>query len=204
MKILYGTTNQAKIEVMKPVAKALGFTIFGLRDLGKPLPVVEETGNEPLDNACIKARAYYDAFRIPVFSCDSGLYFDGVEDGVQPKTHVRRVNGKELTDEQMTSYYAELAERHGGRLTARYRNAVCFIYDERNCFYSMDESLTSEPFYITNVPHKKRVAGFPLDPLSVDIGSGKYYYDLGDRYDRVTVVDGLYRFFENALSRLVM
>ena len=32
---------------------------------------------------------------MPVFSCDSGLYFD---EALQPGTCVRRVNGRELTE----------------------------------------------------------------------------------------------------------
>lgn len=201
MKILYGTTNRAKLEVMRPVADSLGFELMGLDGLGA-LPDIDESGGSPLENACIKARAYFDAFSVPVFSCDSGLYFDGVDDGLQPKTHVRRVNGKELSDAEMTEYYAGLAKKHGGRLIARYRNAICFIADERTCFSCMDDSLASEPFIITDVPHKKRVRGFPLDPLSIDIKTGKYYYDLGDEYDRVTVVDGLRKFFQTVLSEI--
>lgn len=48
-------------------------------------------GNTPLENARMKALAYYETFRIPVFSCDSGLYFDNVPDEVQPGIHVRNV-----------------------------------------------------------------------------------------------------------------
>jgi len=33
MKLLYGTTNQAKLESMKRVTKILGLEIFGLNDL---------------------------------------------------------------------------------------------------------------------------------------------------------------------------
>lgn len=80
MKILYGTTNQAKFNLMKTVADALDFELIGLNDLGKPLPVVDECGKDPLDNAEIKAKTYYGAFGMPVFSCDSGLYFDGLAD----------------------------------------------------------------------------------------------------------------------------
>lgn len=46
------------------------------------------------------------------------------------------------------------------------------------------------------------VAGFPLDPLSIDMKTGKYCYDVGEQYDRITVVDGLRKFFENALSKI--
>lgn len=46
------------------------------------------------------------------------------------------------------------------------------------------------------------VAGFPLDPLSTDIKTGKYYNDVGEQYDRITVVDVLRKFFENSLSKI--
>ena len=47
--------------------------LIGLNDLrvdGKNVPEVKEDGNTPLENA---AMVYYEAFQIPVFSCDSGL-----------------------------------------------------------------------------------------------------------------------------------
>lgn len=42
----------------------------------------------------LKSTAYYEAFRMPVFSCNSGLYFENVPDEVQPGVHVRNVDGK--------------------------------------------------------------------------------------------------------------
>ncbi len=202
MKILYGTTNRAKLELMKPVADALNFELIGLNDLNKPLPKIDESGNDPLENAQIKARAYYNAFSIPVFSCDSGLYFDGLTDELQPKTHIRRVNGRVLSDEEMTAYYANLSKANGGKLIGRYRNAICLIINADLCFSSMDDSLASEPFIIPSVPHKKSVKGFPIDRLSIDIKSGKYYYDIENRVDKLATVDGLMKFFKAVLSKI--
>lgn len=203
MKILYGTTNQAKYNLMKVVADALSFELVCLNDLNKPLPIVDECGKEPLENAKLKAQAYYKSFSMPVFSCDSGLYFDDLPDVEQPKTHIRRVHGKELSDDEMTEYYAELSKAHGGKLVGRYKNAIYFIYDENNVFYSMDDSLTSAPFILSSVPHEKKVKGFPLDRLSIDIGTGKYYYDLNEfAVDNLAVVNGLTAFFKTALSKV--
>ena len=64
-----------------------------------------ETGNTPLENARQKAIAYYQVFKMPVFSCDSGLYFDEVPDEIQPGVHVRNVNGRCLSDDEMIAYY---------------------------------------------------------------------------------------------------
>ena len=186
MKVLYGTTNPAKLESMKRITESIGIELIGLNDLKLPLPKVEENGRSPLENAEIKAKAYYKAFSMPVFSCDSGLYFDNLEDSLQPGTHTRRVNGKELTDEEMIQYYSDLAGRHQNRLVGRYRNAIYFILDETTCFSCMDESLMTEPFLLVSRPHHKRAAGFPLDSLSVD---------------QSAIELGFKAFFEKALSR---
>ena len=114
---------------------------------------------------------------MPVFSCDSGLYFD------------------ELQDDEMREYYAALAAKHGGRITGRYRNAIYFIMDEEHHYSSMDMSIATAPFILVTEPHPKRVEGFPLDSLSVDIGTGKYYYDLDVKDVSTSVDDGVRAFF---------
>lgn len=203
MQILYGTTNQAKLDSMKRLAAPLGIEIIGLRELNQPLPQVEETGNSPLENAKIKAKAYYEAFSMPVFSCDSGLYFDELPDVLQPGTHIRRVHGKELTDEEMQSYYGNLAKNYGGRLTGRYRNAIAFVWDEETEFSSFDEMLATEPFWLVEKAHKKYVKGYPLDSLSVDIETGKYYYDMEEKtVDESAIMQGFLKFFEEAFTKI--
>lgn len=203
MKILFGTTNQAKLESMKRITGSLGVEIIGLNDLNRPLPVVDESGQNPLENAKIKAETYYKTFGMPVFSCDSGLYFDSLEESAQPGTHIRRVNGKELSDEEMIAYYSNLAKEHNNRLIGRYKNAICFIVDDKISFTSMDEALATEPFMMISKPHEKRTPGFPLDSLSVDIASGKYYHDLTNRsVDKSAVEQGFYTFFAKALAKV--
>ena len=196
MKILYGTTNQAKLDSMRRITESLGFELIGLKELNQPLPDIEENGKNPLENAKIKAEAYFKAFSMPVFSCDSGLYFDGLEEEKQPGTHTRRVNGKELSDDEMIAYYGGLAKAHNNHLIGRYRNAIYFILDESTHYGSMDESLATEAFVLVNEPHKRRVDGFPLDSISVDIESGKYYYDLETKsVDQSAIEQGFKNFF---------
>lgn len=200
MKVLYGTTNQAKLDSMKRITKSLDLEIIGLKDLNRPLPQIEENGSNPLENAKIKAQAYYEAFAMPVFSCDSGLYFDGVRDELQPGIHTRRVNGKELTDEEMIEYYAGLAKENGGSLIGRYKNAICLITENGMNFCSMDESLETEPFLLVEKRHEKLVQGFPLDSLSIDIETGKYYYDMEEKsVDQSAIEQGFKAFFEKVL-----
>ena len=200
MKILYGTTNKGKLQAMKKAVEPLGIELIGLGDIDSELPYINENGKTPLENAEMKAKAYYEAFHMPVFSCDSGLYFDELQEDEQPGLHVRRVNGKELTDDEMIEYYASLAERHGGRITGRYRNAIYFILDEAHHYSSMDMSIATEPFLLGTKPHEKRVEGFPLDSLSIDIGTGKYYYDLEVKDVSTSVDDGVRKFFKSVFA----
>lgn len=202
MTILYGTSNPAKLISMRKRLKTLDIEIIGLKDLGKTIPDVPETGRTPLENARQKAYNYYKAFQMPVFSCDSGLYFDNVPDDIQPGVHVRNVKGKTLLDEEMLLYYSELAKKYGD-LTARYKNAICFVKDEKHIFEAMEPSMESESFIIASKPHKNGILkkGFPLDCLSVNIKTGKYYYDLAEEeLDKVAVEDGFLDFFKRVFN----
>lgn len=203
MKILYGTGNPAKLSAMQRRLEQLGIELIGLKDIkakGMEVPQVEENGRTPLENARIKALGYYEAFHMPVFSCDSGLYFDNVPEEVQPGVHVRTINGKYLTDEEMQEHYAGLARQYGN-LTARYRNAICFVQDENTIYEAMEPTMESEKFILTDIPHPILKKGFPLDSLSIDIKTGKYYYDLpADALDQVAVEDGFLEFFKKILA----
>ena len=200
--LVYATGNPAKLESMRRgLASVENIVILGPGDVGRPLPYVEENGATPLENAIIKARAYYRFFGMPVFSCDSGLYFDGIPEEEQPGIHVRTVNGKRLNDDEMIEHYSAMAERYGG-LTARYRNAICLVLADDEEYSAMDESLESVPFLLTSRPHPARREGFPLDSLSVDINAGKYYYDIENYMVDSSVVEiGCSRFFERVLKR---
>lgn len=204
MQILYGTTNQAKLDFMRKITAPLGINVIGLKDINQLIPMVKEDGNTPLENARMKAEAYHKAFHMPVFSCDSGLYFDEVDDALQPGLYVRRVNGKELSDEEMIAYYAGLAKQYNGKLTARYKNAIYFIARDGVTFSCMDETLASEPFLLVDKAHEKRVQGFPLDSLSVDFETGEYYYDRGEKEaGKLAVEQGLHDFWTSVLARML-
>ena len=202
MKLIYGTTNKAKIEFMKRRVEHLGIKILSLNDVGAPKMHIEENGNSPLDNAKIKALAYYDALKMPVFSCDSGLYIDGLDDERQPGINVRG-QGDYMDDDETIRYYSTLAAELGGSMTARYQNAICLVLNETQVYEYMGDDIASERFLLVSKPHEERVKvkGFPLDCLSVHIESGKYYYDIDGYSDKyLNVHDGFAAFFKKVLK----
>ena len=198
MKLLFGTSNPAKISFMQQRLDPIGIEILSLNDVKAPKIEIDESGNDPLENARIKALAYYQALKMPVFSCDSGLYIDELDENRQPGLYIRRVQGRSLTDEEMIAYYTSLAEEFGGKVTARYKNAICFVLDESNVYEHMADDIASEPFFIVSNPHENISEGFPLDSLSVEIESGEYYNDLETKGKYIE--DGFAPFFKGVLS----
>lgn len=89
-----------------------------------------------------------------------------------------------------------------GNLVARYRNAICFVMDNTHIYETMEPSMESEKFILTDKPHSTiRKEGFPLDSISLDIKTNKYYYDLPeDKLEQLAVEDGFLEFFKNILN----
>lgn len=199
--LLYGTGNPAKLSAMRHSLDGMNIEILGLTDMPSAPPEVDEIGESPLENARIKALTYFRHYKVPVFSCDSGLYFEGLPDELQPGTNVRTINGRRFTDAEMTEYYSALAGEYG-RLTARYLNAVSLVLSEEEIHEYMGAEISGNSFYIVDKPHPKTVEGFPLDRISVHIPTGKYYYDLppGDFTSEESYTNGWRDFFTKALQ----
>lgn len=204
MRLLYGTGNAAKVEYMRKVLRGLDIEIIGLKEAEIDVPGVEENGSDPLENACVKSVAYYRAAGVPVFSCDSGLYIEGLPEALQPGVNVRTVNGRRLTDDEMIEHYSSLVQTLGGQAAAYYQNAICLVLDGDRVYKYAGDDIASERFMLTSRPHAKRNAGFPLDSLSLEIKTGMYYFDLNE-YGHIDTdhseEEGFREFFKSALSQ---
>jgi len=207
MQIIYGTTNQGKLDSMRNRLKSLNIEILSLNDVASPKLTIPEVGNSPLANARIKATAYFEALQRPVFSADSGLYIDGLalDDPRQPGVNVRGANDY-MDDETAIAYYAALSKSLGGRIVARYSNAICLVMGNGVVFEHDHDDISSKPFIIADVPHPRRTAGFPLDSLSINITSGKYFMDeeidttIGDAQKYGAHYSGFVTFFQKILD----
>lgn len=200
MKLIYGTKNKGKIDHMNHIIDGLGIEIVGLPDISEPV----ESGSSVLENAIIKAKHYYNILKRPIFSCDSGLLFEGVDPRDQPGKYIRRVNGKSLNDEEMIEYYSGLARQYGGSIKASYENAICMILDDETIIAYDGKELNSKPFLLVEHAHETRKEGFPLDALSVEIESNKHYYDLQEFISDDSGLEwGFRQFFLDQLSPIV-
>lgn len=173
MKILFATTNPAKVLKYKKPLEEKGIELITLKDLDLNLEI-EENGKDALENAYIKAKAYYEATRIPTIGMDNSLFIEGLPESKQPGTYVRRVNGKELTDEEMITYYTNLVKENGGRLIAKWVFGMVICGEN----ISREFSWYKDHFYFVSEPCEIINPGYPLDSISVIPEFSKYFVEL--------------------------
>ena len=175
MKLLFATTNPAKVKKYADELKKKGVELLTLKDLNLDLHV-EENGNNAIENASIKARAYYEESKITTIGMDNNLFIEDLPEEKQPGTHVRRVNGKELTDDEMIDYYTTLVRENGGKLTAKWVYGMV-IYDGKK---EKTHTWSKDHFYFVDKSSTKRNPGYPLDSISVVPEFNKYLVELTD------------------------
>ncbi|CCZ56135.1 hAM1/NUDIX domain-containing protein [Clostridium sp. CAG:1219] len=175
MKVLFATGNPAKVKRYKESLEKNGIELITIKDIGINLNI-DENGKDAIENAYIKAKAYYDATGIPTIGMDNNLFIDGIDESLQPGTHVRRVGGRQLSDEEMITYYTRLVKEHGGKLQAKWVYGMVVITDK-----SCDElTWSKDKFYFVSTPCSKRNPGYPLDSISIIPEFNKYLVELSD------------------------
>lgn len=173
MKVLFATTNPAKVLKYKKVLEENGIELITIKDLDFKLDI-EENGKNAIENAYIKAKAYWDATHIPTIGMDNNLFIEELPNDKQPGTYVRRVNGKELNDDEMIMYYTDLVKEYGGRLTAKWIYGMVIFNNSGN----KDFSWSKDYFYFIDKPCEKRNPGYPLDSISIIPEFDKYLVEL--------------------------
>ena len=174
-KILFATGNESKSKRFTKGLLEHDIEVISLNDLNLDIDV-EENGKDAIENAIIKAKAYYEATNMTTFAMDDSLYLENVPDELQPGLFVRRVNGKRLNDEEMLEHYSNLAKEYGtdGKLTARWVYGLAIIKDGKINTYTWSK----EDFYITDKRTEKIHVGYPLDSISINIKLNKYFTEI--------------------------
>ena len=173
MKLLFATTNPAKIKRYESRLAEKGIELITIKDLDLKLDI-NENGKNALENAYIKAKTYYDATKIITIGMDDNLFIEELPQEKQPGTHVRRVNEKVLTDEEMIKHYSNLAKEYGGKLTAKWVYGMVIYNGKEAKEYTWSKS----HFYFIDKPCDKRNPGYPLDSITIVPEYNKYYLDL--------------------------
>lgn len=176
-QILFATGNVSKAKRFSKGLLENGIEVLSLKDIDIDLDV-EENGKNAIENALIKARAFYKASGMTTFAMDDNLYIDNIPDELQPGMFVRRINGKRLNDDEMIEHYSNLAKEYGnnGRLTARWIYGLAVIKDGKESTYTWSK----EDFYIVDKPCDIINKDYPLNSISINKKLNKYFTDLTD------------------------
>ena len=176
-KVLFATGNPTKAKRFSKGLLEKGIEVITLKDLDLELDI-EENGKDAIENAIIKAKAYYNETGIPTISMDDNLFLDNVPTDKQPGMFVRRVNGKRLDDNEMIEYYTNLAKEYGddGKITGRWIYGMALVSDKGEKTYTWSKS----NFYMVDKPSNIMNPGYPLNSISVNIKLNKYFTDITD------------------------
>ena len=199
MKVLFATTNPAKVKKYKDLLKEKGIELITIKDLDFKLPI-DENGKNAIENAYIKAKSYYDKTKIPTIGMDNNLFIEELPEEKQPGTHVRRINGKELNDDEMIDYYTNLVKENGGKLTAKwvYGMVICSRKGVNKFTWSKDH------FYFVDKPCEKCNPGYPLDSMTIVPEFNKYLVELTEedkvKYKKQDSIDNVIEFITNSVK----
>ena len=166
-RLLYATGNKYKIESMRERVKGTDIEIISPNDLNIKLNVVED-GKTVVENARKKAKAYYDATKIPTIAGDTALFIEKFEE--QPGLYVHRVNGKELTIEETLEYYVQELKKVGGTSEAYYYTGLVIIKDD----IEYNKEIKEDKFIFTSKMSDKPSKYDGLSRIQIDPRLNKY------------------------------
>ena len=200
MKVLFATTNPAKVKRYKEQLSENGIELISINDIDEKIDI-NENGKDAIENAYIKAKTYYDKTKIPTIGMDDCLFIEGISEEEQPGTNVRRVNGKRLNDEEMIEHYTKLVKKYGNKLTAKWVYGMVIYTDKGVSKFTWSK----DDFYLVDKPIEKRNVGYPLDSISVIPESGKYFAELVEQkdetYKKKDSIEKVVNFIEKSLKK---
>lgn len=175
LTLLYATNNNSKVYNMRRRLENIPIEIITPKELEIKVNVIED-GKTAVENAIKKAQAYYEETKVPTIAGDSGLFIDGIPSDKQPGLFVRRVNGKVLSDDEMIDYYTKLIESIGGKSTGYYVTGLALI-TEQGLFTT---EISEDKFILSSTISNNNHRGNPLDVMTIDPVSQKFYTDMTD------------------------
>lgn len=196
-QILLGTTNPAKVHIVRAALDPLPVEILTPADLGIRVDVKED-GQSTAENAEKKAQAYFARANMPTLSIDGGLYIDGLPAEEQPGAFVRRIPGREqeATDAQVLDHYARELAKIGGQAIGTWQGSIVLVVSDEQAY----AATFTYRAVLTSQRRGSPSPGAPLDALTVDPATGRYLSEIAwqERPD----VEWVFRFMRKHVDKL--
>ncbi len=133
---------------------------------------VEESGTTFQENALLKAKAYYDQFKAPVLSDDSGLVVDALPDELGIRS--ARFGGEGLSDDQRCELLLDKLKGEDNR-KAYFVCVLCFYLNPDEIYYFegrlegniLTQKCGKDGFGYDPIFHPKEIDGFTQNPINM-------------------------------------
>lgn len=181
-RLFYATGNEYKVQSMKDRLKGLDIEIISPKDLNININV-DENGKTVVENAMIKAKAYYNITQMPTIAGDTALYIEKFEE--QPGLYVHRINKKELTIEETQDYYVEALKKVGGESEAYYYTGLVIIKDGE--MYTKE--IKEDPLVFTSKVCEKPPKYDGLSRIEYNLKLQKYVCELTEEESKNRIFD---------------
>lgn len=178
-KLFYATKNKYKIQNMKDRLKGVEIELITPYDTDIEIDI-NENGNTVIENAILKAKAYYEKVKIPTIAGDSSLFIEKFE--IQPGLFVRRVDGEYLSDDELENYYIDKLIEVGGESNAYYITGLAIITSEG----LKTKEIKEDEFILTSNISRTNRNDDVLGRLEFDRNMNKYFCEMTeeDKKDR--------------------
>ena len=174
-QILLGTTNPAKVHIVRAALESLPIEILTPADVSIQIDVKED-GQSTEENAKKKARAYFAAADMPTLAIDGGLHIEGLSEEKQPGVSVRRIQGRErdATDAEVLDHYARELAKIGGEAVGIWHGSIALAVSDEQVYAGTHTLKT----VLTSRRRGGATPGAPLDALTIDPATGRYYSEM--------------------------
>ena len=172
-EIFFATMNKDKIIKMKNRLKNLDIKIVTPYDNNLNLEI-QENGKNVIENATLKAKAYFNKTKIPTIATDSALYVEKFD--IQPGLFVKRINGVTLEEDKLEEHYIHELNKVGGTSKAYYITGIVLV--QKNKISSIQ--IKEEDFIFTSRICEGERNFDPLSRLEYDEKIKKYFCQLNE------------------------
>lgn len=199
MQLLVATNNKAKIARVNLLLKGRDVFLVTPQEAGIEVPDVEE-GSDILENAERKARAYYGKTDLPILGIDTAFVIQGedLDPALVKRNALAGRNESDLSQEEIAkaimTFYRDIAERHGGRAPAFWRDALALVLPDGSVRREVDK----RPVILTGEVYGEPDPYFPLRAMYIVEATGKYVADQTPEEELVDL-----RPFQEALIKLL-
>lgn len=160
-QIIIATTNSGKLAEYRYVLsrEKYPWQFLFLDELDPKIPAPEETGKTYYENALIKAEYYFNHFKIPVISDDSGIEFDVLDGFPGVDTAPFFYANKERIFQVLET---KVTERDPEQKNRRISFHCCALYKDHNNVFSYDANIFGSYIF---PPRGNKSCSYGYDPI---------------------------------------